>query len=413
METTKKSRGKGRVFTHGNSWWIDISFGGKRRRERIAKIHPDKEMNKKIKKQAEAVLSKRIMEIAENRFLDVKHDCQTTFTMLADKYLVWAKDNHRSNSDVYYVKPLKERFGDRLISDISREDVDRYKIWREGQGMGNSTINHELITLSSMFNLAIKRWEHPDNKRVSLFEGRNPAEGFEKLSEERRTRYLTKGELVKLVDHILNRLGLVEDHNPDKSKRVKKITNGRDLYGYRRLLDFIMIAVTTGMRKGEIKSLKYGSKDIHFSDDEPMENYIRLLGKHTKNGKERKVFLNRISKAILSKEFDFSYEPRHLWGKIRKEIGFDDVTIHDFRRTFATYLNQIGVNAFTLAALMGHQVPGFDVTSIYARPDLEGMKVAIDKLETYLVELIPVISGTIAAQSEKSVVAVSSASHYN
>jgi integrase len=224
---------------------------------------------------------------------------------------------------------------------------------------------------------------------------------------------LTKGELVKLVDHILKRLGLVEDHNPDKSKRVQKITNGRDLYGYRRLLDFIMIAVTTGMRKGETQSLKYGSKDIHFSDTDPMENYIRLPGKNTKNGKERRVFLNRISKAILSQEFDFSYEPRHLWGRVRKEIGLEDVTIHDFRRTYATYLNQIGVNAFTLAALMGHQVPGFDVTSIYARPDLEGMKVAIDKLETYLVELIPVISGTIAAQSEKSIVAEVSVSRYN
>ncbi|HOW60027.1 MAG TPA: site-specific integrase [Candidatus Omnitrophota bacterium] len=413
METMKKSRGKGRVFTHGNSWWIDISFGGKRRRERIAPIHPDKELNKKVKKQAEAVLAKRIMEIAENRFLDVKLDCRITFAMLADKYLAWTKENHRSNSDVYYVRPLKERFGNRLISDISREDVDRYKTWRLEQDAGNCTINHELITLSSMFNLAIKRWEHPENKREPLYDGRNPAEGFEKLDEEPRTRYLTKGELVTLVDHILKRLGLVEDHNPDKSKRIRKITNGRDLYGYRRLLDFIMIAVTTGMRKGEIQSLRYGSKDIRFSDDDPMENYVRLPGKRTKNGKERKVFLNRISRAILSKEFDFSYEPRHLWGRVRKEVGLEDVTIHDFRRTFATYLNQIGVNAFTLAALMGHQVPGFDVTSIYARPDLESMKEAIDRLETHLVELIPVIRGTTTAQSEKSTVAESCASRYN
>jgi len=36
-------------------------------------------------------------------------------------------------------------------------------------------------------------------------------------------------------------------------------------------------------------------------------------------------------------------------------------------------------------------------------PDREKMKEAIDKLETYLVELIPVISGTIVAQSENIV----------
>ena len=124
-----------------------------------------------------------------------------------------------------------------------------------------------------------------------------------------------------------------------------------------------------------------------------MDNYIRLPGKRTKNGKPRNVYLNRISTAILQKPFDFNYEPRHLWETVRTEVGLEDVTIHDFRRTFATYINSIGVGAFTLAALMGHQVPGFDVTSIYARPDLEKMKEAIGRLETHLLELIPVISG--------------------
>jgi len=45
-----------------------------------------------------------------------------------------------------------------------------------------------------MFNKAIKDWEHPDSKQAYLFEGRNPAERFKKLSEEKRKRYLTKGE---------------------------------------------------------------------------------------------------------------------------------------------------------------------------------------------------------------------------
>lgn len=407
METTKNGRGKGRVYARGNHWWIDITYKGKRRRESVIRISADKDENRARQKQAEAVLAKRITEIVENRFFDVKRDCRTTFLVLADKYLAWAKDHHKSCSGIYYVRPLKEYFGDRLISDISRQDVERYKKWRQDQGAGNCSVNHELITLSSMFNLAIKLWEHPDNKQAYLFEGRNPVEGFEKLEEESRDRYLTKGELVKLVDHILARLGKVK--NPE----IKPLTNGRDRKGYKRLLDFIMIAVTTGMRKGEIKSLTFGSKDIHFSKDDPMNNYIRLPGKRTKNGKPRNVYLNRISKAILEKPFDFNYEPRHLWETVRAEVGLKDVTIHDFRRTFATYLNSIGVGAFTLAALMGHQVPGFDVTSIYVRPDLEKMQEAMDKLEMHLLELIPVISGTIVAQNENSGISESVVSRYN
>jgi integrase len=401
MGTTRTARGKGRVFSHGNSWWIDISFGGIRRRERIVPVHADKEINKKMKKQAEAVLAKRIMEIAENRFFDVKRDCKTTFAALADKYLAWAKDNHESYgiSDIYFVKQLKEYFGNAMISEISREDVERYKKHRQGTGVGNSTINHELSTLRHMFNKAIKDWEHPDSKQAYLFEGRNPAERFKKLSEEKRKRYLTKGELVKLVDHIL--------------VKIATVTNGRDQKGYKRLLDFIMIAVTTGMRKSEVKSLTRGSKDIHFSDTDPMDNYIYLMGKYTKNGEPRIVYLNKISKAILSRDFDLSYEPRHLWETVRTETGLEDVTIHDFRRTFSTYLNAIGIGAFTLAAILGHKVPNFDVTSIYAQPDREKMKEAIDKLETYLVELVPVISGTWAAQSGNGVVRESAATYYN
>lgn len=58
-------------------------------------------------------------------------------------------------------------------------------------------------------------------------------------------------------------------------------------------------------------------------------------------------------------------------------------------------------------------MPGFDVTSIYARPDLESMKESIDNLETHLVELIPVISGTTMAHSQNGAVAESVTSRYN
>lgn len=390
---TKRKRGVGRVYIRGNSWWIDFSEDGKRIRKVVAPVYADKEMNKKMRKIAEASLAASIKAVAENRFLDVKRECKVTFTELADKYLVWAKENHVAyeNSDVYFVAPLKEYFADTLISDISREDVGSYKKWRkrdtEDENDLNSAINHELTTLRRMFNLAMEEWENPENKQLFLFEGRNPAENFKKLDEESRDRYLTKGELVRVVNHILG--------------KIETIKNGRDKKGYRRLLDFILIAVTTGLRKGDIRSLKFGSKDIHLSDTDPMENFISLPGTRTKKGKARIVYLNKISKGILARPFDLSYEPRHLWETVRQDTGLTDVSIHDLRRTFATYINGLGVGAFTLAALMGHKVPGLDITAIYAKPDRERMREAIDKLETDLAELIPVINGTIASHEEK------------
>ena len=149
----------------------------------------------------------------------------------------------RKSSAIYFVEALGLYFRDRPIADISRQDIERYKKHRLDDGAGNSTINHELATLRRMFNLAIKFWEHPDNKQEYIFNGRNPAEGFDKLPEEPRERKLTKGELIKLVNHLMARAGLVRD------EKVKPVTNGRDLKGYKRLLDFILFAVMTGMRK--------------------------------------------------------------------------------------------------------------------------------------------------------------------
>ena len=170
----------------------------------------------------------------------------------------------------------------------------------------------------------------------------------------------------------------------------------------------------TGMRKGEIKGLKFGSQEIYFSDTDPVDNFVHLPGKRTKSGKPRIVFLNKTAKSILSRYFDFSYEPRHLWETVRTETGLGDVTIHDLRRSFASYLEAIGsIGYFTIQALLGHKVAGqFKTTAIYVRADLEKMREAMDRLETYL-ELAPVIGGHRSAQINSDVVAESSVSHYN
>jgi len=333
-----------------------------------------------------------------------------TFAALAEKYLEWAKEKHCSHevSDIYFVGALRKYFGDRFIIEISRQDIERYKNHRLNAGAGNSSINHELATLRRMFNLAIKFWEHPDNKQEFLFNGRNPAEGFEKLPEESRERKLTKGDLIKLVNHLMARAGLAKD------EKIKPVTNGRDLKGYRRLLDFILVAVMTGMRKGEIKGLKFGSQEIHLSDTDPMDNFVHLPGKRTKSGKPRIVFLNRTAKSILSRPFDFSYEPRHLWETVRTDAALGDVTIHDLRRSFASYLEAMGsIGHFTIQALLGHKVAGqLKTTSIYVRADLEKMREAMDRLEMYL-ELSSPVGGHRSAQFNGNGVADSCVSRYN
>ena len=385
----KSSRGKGRVFAHGNSWWIDISYGGTRRRERVAPIHSNAEMDKKMKKKAEAVLALRLTEIVENRFFDVKRDCLTTFAELADKYLEWAAQNHGDykKSDVAKVKALQSYFGNTLIAEISKQDVERYKNKRKEE-VGPFTVNHELATIRQMFNLAIHKWEHPQDKMQPLFSGVNPAAKFDRMDEKSRDRVLGKGELMKLFSVLSEKI------NTAKHAPIRK--------DHKRLLDFILLAVNTGMRRGEIQGLKFGSKDIVLSELDASEDHVIL--RDTKNGQDRLVPLNRISSAILSKPFDFDYDPKRSFGKLCEDTGVEGLRFHDLRRTFATYLLNVGTDPFTIAKLLGHQLPGFKVTSIYARAQSETMTAAVKKLENYLMEAIPAgfyeFTGTGAAQSE-------------
>ncbi|MBI4397812.1 MAG: hypothetical protein HY586_01650 [Candidatus Omnitrophica bacterium] len=375
-----KTRGKGRVFPHGNFWWIDITYKGKRCRERIAPLS----LGANGKKLAQAVLAKRLTEIAENKFLDVKRDCKVTFPELANKYLQWAKYNHEAceRTDLIYIKHLKAYFVDRLIAEISKEDIERYRIKRRADGVGPYTINHELGALRQMFNLAIEKWEHPQDKTQYLFSGSNPATKFKREYEKSRDRALTKGELVNLMTQLTIKI------ETEKNPAIKK--------DHQTLLDVILLAVLTGMRKGEIQSLKYGSDDIRIDG---VENHLML--RHTKNGSDRYVPLGRIPSEILSRPFNFDYNPKRSFGKLCEDAKVRNLRFHDLRRSFATFLVGLGTDPFTIAGLLGHELPGFKVTAIYARPQRDGMIAAIKKLENHLIEAVPSgFYGTGRAQTE-------------
>lgn len=58
-----------------------------------------------------------------------------------------------------------------------------------------------------------------------------------------------------------------------------------------------------------------------------------------------------------------------------------DFCFHDLRHTFATRLAESGTDAFTLAALLGHQT--LAMTSRYTHPTDEGKRRAIASLSAY------------------------------
>ena len=187
------------------------------------------------KKVAEAALKKIEVAMAEGRYLEVKNQDKVLFEDFADEYFRTHCLNKKSCYSYHTVnlKILKTAFKDKCLDDIKVLDIERFKNERLKE-VSPATVNRSLACLKSMFNRAIV-W--------GRFEGFNPVTRVQMCKEKAiRLRYLEKEEIIRLVANC--------------SEELRPI---------------VITAVNTGMRLGEILSLKWG--DIDFKRD-----VICLLG---------------------------------------------------------------------------------------------------------------------------------------
>ncbi len=94
------------VFQKGNRWMIDYYLpGGTRKRESIGQV------DKITRTLAEKALKARMGEIVQGKFNLEKTFKPILFDQLIDKYLEYAKDNHRSyKRDITICKVLLKSF---------------------------------------------------------------------------------------------------------------------------------------------------------------------------------------------------------------------------------------------------------------------------------------------------------------
>ena len=76
------------IFKKGKTWYIDYCVDGRRKREAIGHS----------RKVAECALAKRKVQIAENKFLDMRLKQSCGFEQLTSQYLEWARTNKLSCS---------------------------------------------------------------------------------------------------------------------------------------------------------------------------------------------------------------------------------------------------------------------------------------------------------------------------
>lgn len=328
------------VYKRGTIWYIDYYAGYKRRRERIGPS----------KRQAEIVLKKRIVQVAENRFLEVEKYEKIKFEKMTDLYLEnYSKPNKKSSRrDATSISNLKPFFAGKYLHEITPLDMEKYKKKRQFK-VSNATVNREIGCLKHIFTKAIE-WgivKKNPGKKVKLLRERNT-----------RLRYLDEKEIKRLYDAC--------------AEHLKPI---------------VTVALNTGMRKEEILSLKW--KDLNFGS-----RIIYILD--TKNSEKREMAMNDIVyiallaiRRIPDSPWVFCKKNGERYGNVRKAFegarkraGIVDFRFHDLRHTFASHLVMAGVDLKTVQELLGHK--SFEMTLRYAHLSPDHKKAALDILHKRL-----------------------------
>ena len=171
--------------------------------------------------------------------------------------------------------------------------------------------------------------------------------------------------------------GEIELHLLKEAERPVKSLNGDQIKRlvlasrfYRTMRTRILLALGTGLRRGDIESLKIS--DIDF-----VSNYITTMSRKTgKSMGARPVSASimvelskHVSRLDANKErlFNDKFNPRQ-WKKICKEANVVGLKFHDLRKTFCSILAQNGISTAVTQKLLEHSSPNL-TNKVYTNVD--------------------------------------------
>lgn len=319
-------------------WYVEYSYGGKR----IRKIAE----GASTKSEARAYLREIERKIDRGEYIPKKRK-EVFFEVLAGYYMKWAKVNKLSwKRDRIFLDHLVPFFKRKMLHQISPMLIEHHKRKRK-KAVSGSTINKELSCLRHMLNMAIDEGFLAQNlvKKVRFFPEQNQKE-----------RILKEREIMELLKHC--------------NDQIRPI---------------IIIALNTGMRRGEILNLRWQSVDLGIK-------FISV--ERTKSGKGRKIPMNSLVERTLwelwMKKADNEYV---FWNRrtgkpfqdVKKSFKsacckakIDNLRFHDLRHTFATRLVERGVDIVTVSQLLGHS--SIRMTMRYSHPSPDHKRKAVENL---------------------------------
>lgn len=259
-----------------------------------------------------------------------------------------AKDPERAaKADRWQINKYTAPWKERRLGSIRREDVSSLHA-EVGEKHGHVAANRLVQLLRRLYNWAEKE---------KVWSGTNPAKGIARFPEYARERFIEPDEAPKFF------------------QALKREQHGD-------LKDFILLALATGARSGNLLAMRWEELDLvraswtipHVKTKSGATYVLPLVDEAVKVLKARR---RRIDGEWV---FPGAKKGRHLtsvkkpWARFRERAKIPDMTLHDLRRTLGSWAAGVGVSLPAIGRLLGHASPA--ATAIYARLDLNGVRTA-------------------------------------
>lgn len=324
-------------------WYIDFTFNKKRIRK----------FGGYTKEQAKSRLRRLKVEKEDEKmgFKKPEKKPEILFEKFADEFIeLYSKQNKKSwKRDEVSLKSLKPFFLGKTLQEIQSNLLEAYKAKRKADFtprktlVEEATINREIALLKTIFNKAVE-WGKIDTNRLIK---------VKKFKEKQKDMKILKDEeAIRLIDSALPHLKPV-----------------------------LIVALNTGMRRGEILSLKWENidfknglifvKDSKSADREVPINYLVFETLKELPRTSEFIFYNPKTNSHIT-------DVKNSFRTARNNAKIKGLRFHDLRHTAASRMIQAGVDLVTVSRILGHS--SIQMTMRYVHSTTEIMRSAVEKL---------------------------------